>query len=265
MKITLLLLLVLNFLFSASYTSAQTTAMDFVEEDCNGSSQNLYTDLDSGNVVILEFFMLDCGPCVAAGQELEILKSVLLAEYPGKIKSYAIGSSDTYDCTSIMYWVNTSGFTSIPMDSGATHVDYYGGIGMPTIVVIGGGTSHTVLGSPYIGFSTNDTTTMALDIRAFLNGTDPVHHQNIKSGSFNFFPNPSTGTLNLMFQIKEVTTIKVDLIDAMGREVMILFDEVLSGGHTMKTFNTSRLENGNYIIRVSSDGIITNYKLNICN
>ena len=265
MKIILLLLLLFHFVFSGSYTSAQTTAMDFVREDCNGSQQNLYADLDSGNVVILEFFMLDCGPCVAAGQELEILKSVLLAEYPGKIKSYAIGSSDTYDCATIMYWVNTSGFTSIPMDSGATHVDYYGGIGMPTIVVLGGGTSHTVFGSPYIGFSTNDTTAMAIDIRAFLNGTDPIHHQNIKSGSLNFFPNPSTGTLNLMFQIKEVTTIKVDLIDAMGREVFTFFDEILSGGHKMKSFDTSIFENGNYIIRVNSDVIITNYKLNICN
>ena len=33
---------------------------------------------------------------------------------------------------------------------------------MPTIVILGGGTNHAVLGSPYVGFATSDTITICL-------------------------------------------------------------------------------------------------------
>ena len=149
-------------------TSAQTTAINFNRNDCNGNAQNLFSELNAGKAVIIEYFMTSCAPCPAAGQVLEVMKANLLSQYPGKIKSYAIAFNNTYSCSTVINWVNTYSFTSVPMDSGATQVATYGGMGMPTII-IAGGVNHQLLGAPYIGFVNGDTTQMASNIRAFLN------------------------------------------------------------------------------------------------
>src|SRR5438270_7109205 len=98
---------ILPFVFALFVSSslAQTTALNFNRNDCNGVNHDLFTELNAGNAVILEFFMLSCSACVTAGQKLESMKATLLAQYPGKIKSYAFGFQDSYTCASIKNWV----------------------------------------------------------------------------------------------------------------------------------------------------------------
>ena len=78
-------------LFSAAITAginatSQTTAMDFTLNDCNGTPQHLFTDLDAGQAVIIEYFMTSCGSCVVAGDALEDMKTNLLAEFPNQTR-----------------------------------------------------------------------------------------------------------------------------------------------------------------------------------
>ena len=255
------LALAVSILFSANFSSAQTTGMDFFRTDCNGNMQHLFADLDSGNAVILEFFMLSCAPCVVAGNALEPLKSTLLTEFPGKIKSYAIGFSNTYTCSSINSWVTTNAFTSVPMDSGGLQVAYYGGMGMPTVVVLCGA-SHAILGSPYMGFIDSDTTSVGTNIRNCLN---PAAVNNISStiSSFNVYPNPTSNLINLSFNLNEASNVSIEVTDVTGRKVDLLMNEKVSSGNFSKSYNTTNLKNGYYLIRVNANGITTNYKLNI--
>lgn len=41
--------------FTSEVSTAQTTAMDFNMNDCNGQMHNLYSELNQNKVVILEF------------------------------------------------------------------------------------------------------------------------------------------------------------------------------------------------------------------
>lgn len=242
-------------------SKAQTTAMSYDFIDCAGNSQSIYADLDAGKALILEFFMTSCSPCVTAGEKLEVMKADLLAEYPGMIKAYAFGYSNSYTCTAINNWVSSNSFTSIPSDSGATQVAYYGGMGMPTIVILGGGTSHSVLGSPYQGFSTSDTTTMANDIRNFLNSTG-IKENNILS-NFNLFPNPANLNVQLSFTLSEAADMKIDLYDITGRVVLNIADKKNQTGQISEVFNTEALAEGSYILRISTNGKVTQQKLNV--
>ena len=258
MKKSILLSTILVFAFTLS--KAQTTAMDFNRMDCNGNMQHLFADLDAGNAVIIEFFMQNCGACPIAGQKLEALKSDLLAQFPGKVKSYAIGYNNTYSCSSNANWVTNNGFTSIPMDSGATQVAYYGGMGMPTVVILGGGTSHLVLGSPYLGLSTSDTTTIGNDIRTFL-GTSAINETAFTS--FNLFPNPANEMLTLSFDMKESGNLNIEVFDMLGKKVEVLMDENISAGKFKHSFSTASLAAGNYVLQLSANGNSANHKLNI--
>jgi hypothetical protein len=257
--------LVLGLCFSLFATSGftQTTAMDFQGVDCNGNMQHLFADLDAGNAVILEFFMNNCSPCVTAGTKLEAMKSDLLAEFPGKIKSYAFGFNNSYSCTTVANWVNNNGFTSSPNDSGAAQVSYYGGMGMPTIVILGGGTAHSVLGSPYIGFTTSDTTQMASDIRGFLNtATGIADGPGLETG-ISVYPNPANGLVNFHYDAAEAGMLSVEVIDLTGRKVLQVLYEAVPSGELVKTFSTTEIASGSYIIKASLNGAVSSHRFTV--
>ena len=257
-KTTIALLVLLSF----NFYNAQT-AKNFNRMDCNGTMQNLFTDLNSGKAVILEFFMTSCTSCPIAGAKLESMKANLLTQYPGKIKSYSIGFTDSYSCATVKNWVTTNGFTSIPMDSGATQVAYYGGFGMPTIVILGGGTTHTILGTPYVGFTTSDTTTMVNDIRNFLNTAAGVKELPLTISELHVFPNPAKEIVNLKINLKESTNLNVQILNVTGQLISTVINEKVSEGVFLKSFKTDDFSEGNYLIRITTNDGSVYKKINI--
>lgn len=256
------LFIIVGVLLSSGDAKAQMTAMDFNRKDCNGNMQHLYEDLDAGHVVILEFFMQGCSPCITAGNKLEAMKTRLLARYPGKIKSYAIGYNNSYTCESNAKWVSSNGFTSIPMDSGAAQIAHYGGMGMPTVVILGGGTSHTVIGAPYIGFVTSDTTKIASDIRTSL-ATSGVTEDQVPIAAFTVYPNPSTDLVTMSFPIKETGSLVIDILDVTGKQVAHIMKEKVHAGSMTKSFSTAGLPNGRYSIRVRNNMKASQFTLTV--
>lgn len=240
--------------------TAQTTAMDFHRMDCNGNMQHLFADLDAGNAVILEFFMNNCSPCVTAGSKLEAMKADLLAEYPGMIKAYTFGFTNSYSCTTVANWVSNNGFTSVPLDSGAAQVSYYGGFGMPTIVILGGGTNHSILGSTYVGFTTSDTIQMAADIRAFLSTPTGIDALPELQNGISVYPNPSNGMTTLRYSATEAGTLTAEVLDITGRKVMSLVHDTVAAGEITKTFSTAEVATGAYILKVSLNGAVTSHR-----
>lgn len=242
-------------------SKAQTAAMGYNFIDCASNPQSIFADLDAGKALIIEYFMTSCSPCISAGATLEAMKADLMAQFPGMIKAYAFGYSDTYTCPTINSWVTTNGITSIPADSGALQVAYYGGMGMPTIVILGGGTSHTVLGAPYLSYTTSDTAIMATDIRNFLNGTG-IKENNFIS-KINLFPNPSNEQVKLTFELKEISNVKIELFDISGRLVSTISEKKNQVGEIVATINTSLYSEGSYLIKVNANGNVSQQKLNI--
>lgn len=109
----------------------------------DGREYSLFNELDSGFVIIHEYIMVNCRPCITAGKGLVNVIAGLKRQYPGKIKFYQTVYEDETHCDTMMSWVQQHGFTpDAVFIKGADEVDYYGGMGMPTIVVLGGGQRH---------------------------------------------------------------------------------------------------------------------------
>lgn len=246
---------------------AQSTAMNFNRKDCNGVQRNLFTDLDSGNAVIIEYFMINCAPCPAAGIKLEAMKANLLTQYPGKIISYAIAYNNTYTQTQVKNWVSSNGFNMIPMDSGAAQVAYYGGMGMPTIVIAGGKTTHSVLGAPYIGFNNSDTTQMAADIRSLLGpptntgSTVGIGEHSPLINDLIVYPVPATEKISISFSISDKVGFEVALFDFSGRKVSSLASGNASAYNADIT--VTDVPAGNYIIKVVAGELSLTRKITI--
>jgi len=258
-------ILCLAALFGDSF--AQTTPMDFNRKDCNGIQRHLFGDLAAGNAVIIEYFMINCAPCPAAGLKLESMKSNLLAQYPGKIISYAIAFNNTYSQATVNNWVTSNGFSAIPMDSGATQVAYYGGMGMPTIVILAGKTTHSVLGSPYIGFNTNDTTIMAADIRTYLNSlntgtTVGISTNASKIDGLSVYPNPANSDIVISFSLKQSADVIITVYDLNGKLVKRVETAQVNGTYK-KTISLSEISSGTYLVKVSANNQTVSQKITV--
>ena len=225
--------------------------MDFNRPDCNGQMHHLFNELDSNKVVILEFFMLNCGSCIYAGQDLTEMINRLDSILPEKLLFYHFGYLDYYSCTDIKDWVNTTGFNSVPFDSGAYQVAWYGGMGMPTVVVLGG-TDHKVLFSN-VGYYPGDTDSIANAVKDFY-GISGFNDAPEILSTVNISPNPVNDVLNLSFQLKQDKDISIEITDLVGRKQKNVLMAHFKRGAFNKKIDISFLPSGFYFLRIESDG-----------
>lgn len=257
------ILLIIGIIVSSSIvTNAQTTdALDFTMTDCGGSTHSLFADyLDSNEVVIMEFFML-CSSCATTGQRLDPMYMGLTAQYPGMVNFFAIAYNNSYSCSTVNTWRNTNTPNAIASDSGATQVSWYGGMGMPTVVVVGG-TNHQVLydnmnnASPWV-----DTTEIKTAIDNFFATLDVEDANN--NIQFSAYPNPTTNVLNVDLNLITQSQTTIELVDLTGKIVKGISNSMLSSGKHLFQVETSDLSNGIYFISVNSNGKRSQYKISI--
>ena len=258
----------LTFLFLLSLglnkpLTAQTTAYDFTMNDCNGNMHHLFSELDSGNVVVLEFFMLSCSPCIVAGKSLDAMVVPLKNKYGEKVRFYQFGFTKSYTCSQIQNWVSTNGFAnSVPFDSGDVQVAYYGGMGMPTVAVVAG-KSHDVLFNTMEFQPTTDTATISKAIHTFFNPTG-IHHEDISS-AVSIYPNPASKLLTLHVNLEKQNMLKISITNLQGQLIMELPAENLKSGNYTKTITLPELKSGIYFLRGQSDKQFFTKKITILN
>lgn len=237
--------------FSISISLAQSTAMDFNMDDCNGNMHNLYSELDQEKVVILEFFMTNCNPCITAGNGLNAMRESLLLQYPGQVLFYQFAFNNSTNCTVISDWASSHGYNSVAFDSGAAQVAYYGGFGMPTVVVVAG-SSHEIIYNE-LGFSPKDTQAIAMSIHDFFNISGIAQHPSVIS-SIAIFPNPAAGKAIIKLQIKETTELTLQLTDLSGKIVSTIFSGTAVAGNFEQMVQTASFAEGLYLVKALSEG-----------
>lgn len=220
--------------FALSAT-AQTTALDFTANDCDGMPHTLFTELEAGNVVIIELVMMGCQPCVTAANSLlaNVLPNV---SDPSRVKLYSIGFSNGVTCTQMNDWKTTNGYTHTAFAGMSAQTTHYGGMGMPTIAVVGGD-AHTVYYTEQ-GHNASDNPTILAAIEAALSA---VGISNVNADAVSIHPNPVIDVLN--FDQADWTNARV--LDLQGREV--LKAEVLSGKLDMST-----LQPGVFVLQLTN-------------
>src|SRR5207249_4420212 len=101
------LLTLLSAIFIGVNVFAQT-APDFTALDCNGVSHNLYTELNSGKVIVLNWVM-PCSACV--GPSLTAY-NVVKSYASSNVLHYLIDDAGNTSCTSLSSWATGAGIGS---------------------------------------------------------------------------------------------------------------------------------------------------------
>jgi hypothetical protein len=234
-------------------SKAQTTAMDFTQTDCDGVDHHLFPELDAGNVIILEYMMLNCAPCVTATKAMEALVIPYEQSHPGRVHIYSIAFLNSYTCEQIIQWKRDFDFNHPAFSEGEAQVSYYGGMGMPTLVVVGTN-EHTVF-CKSIGYTAevDDMIREALDSALLYNPTG-VDEKKL-SGRFSIYPTLFSDQLYVETD-KEYAGAEMVIFDTFGRMVMNSYipesgKASISAARLSKGLYIARLKNGNGF----SDGI----------
>jgi hypothetical protein len=203
---------------------AQSTAMDWTRNDCDSSiSHHLFDELDSGYVVQIDFDMIpNCVTCNASVQQLRPMLAGKHAQYPGRLRYYCVGYLNSYTCNQLRSWKNAQNVDGLVFAGGASEVAYYGGMGMPTIVVLGGGTAHKVYYTE-IGFQTSDTARIAQAIDSAMAESQQVSGINDegKEERLSIYPNPANNLLHLSM-LKGNNPEMVSIENRIGEKVLSL-------------------------------------------
>lgn len=246
-------------MFTAVISKAQSTAMDFTKMDCDGQSHHLFSELDSGNLVVMEFVMT-CNSCIAAGHSIETMINDLTAEYPGRVKWYQFAYTNSYTCATMTGFKNTNGFNSAIFDQGAALVAYYGGFGMPTVAVAAG-QGHDVLFTD-VGFVTGDTTAMGIAARNFF-ATSSSNNLPNAIENVSVFPNPASDNISVELNLKTNSEVTINLLDLSGRIVKVIAKEMYSAGSSKINSSLVGISAGNYSLQIISEGKSIIKKVNI--
>lgn len=116
------------------------TCINWIKEDCKtGIITELYDVLEDDVVVVQEYIMENCEPCITVGVVIKDILAEYEAAYPGKVVGYQTAHDDFLACEDVISWADSNGFTSTTLfDNGAAEIEYYGIMGMPTLLVLGG-------------------------------------------------------------------------------------------------------------------------------
>lgn len=236
-----LILIAINFSF------AQTTAIDWTKNDCNGVNHNCFTELDSGKVLLCEYVMT-CGTCISAANYLEQMYQDYAASDPGKVKFYAIDWNTSFTCSSFQSW--GAALSCSLFLNGYDEVNYYGGMGMPTIVVLGG-TDHHVYYSK-LGFNHNaDDQDVRDAIDQALNSNTGLNEMNTQANTLNIFPNPATTSASINYSLTTASEVSLDVVNMLGQKIQTINLGQQSAGENHYVLNTEMLNSGLYFVQIN--------------
>lgn len=239
---------------SAGRGVSQTTSMDFTRTDCDGVEHHLYQELDEGKVVVLEYIMLGCSSCILATDQIKQLIEPFEASKPGRVKQYIFGFIKNYTCTQLVSWQTENDLRGTLFEDGSSQVGYYGGMGMPTIVITANNT-HQVLYKK-VGFEPSDTTAIKTAITTGLQYNPQGIGDDLFSKGVRIYPTLFTDRFNVT--LPSFSTGRILVFDLLGKEVATQ-DFTATTAFTVGGLN---LKSGIYFVVLrTTDGILGSMKV----
>jgi hypothetical protein len=242
--------LVFALLAFCSLAKAQT-ATNFNVNDCAGMNHDLFSEMNSGKVVVISWVM-PCATCIGPVLSAQTEIQNHLSANPGKILFYVVDDFGNTNCTTLNSWCTNNGITNSNARFSSAAIDEtdYGTTGMPKIVIVAGA-NHQVF------FNENNTLTVSNFNAAMGNALAAANAVGIKEDSQNIpgtkiSPNPANSSFLLNYNVKEVKDLTIELYNSIGQKVKTINLKPVIGENMTKV-ETSDLANGAYIVKINGE------------
>lgn len=227
-------------IFVASFSVAQT-ATDFTVDDCNGTSFNLYSELDAGKVIVL-CWVMPCGPCATGAGYAQDAAQSFASSHPGIVKFYLVDDFANSDCSYLNGWAGS--YQLYPESSFSNSIismNDYGGPGMPKVVVIGPDKQ------VYYNVKNNQITESGVvdGINQALSGSVSDADNTLENINFNYLSKHDK--IELKHSIS--TPFSIRIFNVLGELVQTDYSKDLNS----ITIDVKDLSKGLYILNINSD------------
>lgn len=229
------------------------TATNFNANDCNSINHDLFTELNSGKVIVL-CWVMPCSACISAALSAFTQVQSYQSTYPNKVLYYLVDDYANTNCSSLTSWASANGIVPhAAFSNAAISMNDYGGAGMPKVVVLGG-SSHTVFDNQNNTLNVTQFNT-AIN-QAIVASSIGINEINSSKNNFSVYPNPSNGDrINLSYTLNEGSQILIEIYNVLGAKVKEITNEYQNSGKHEFSFD-SGLKNGTYLLKFS-DGKTT--------
>lgn len=238
-------ILLLFALLSVGFVSAQQIATNITCNDCQGNYHDLYTELDTGCVVVIDWVM-PCATCVPPSLTAYNIVHSYDISYPGRVKFYVVDDYNNTTCAALTNWTvsNSMPGTTTFADSSIRMGDY-GTAGMPKIIVLGG-VAHYVY---YNQNGAGNATLLQNAINTAL-GETSVSDNQAANNALSAWADPLTEVLSLNFSAEQNGTAVVEIYSADGKLVKYSMQNSVTAGPGTIEIGVADLPAGMYSVLV---------------
>lgn len=236
------------FIMALSICKAQK-AVNFTCNDCNGNPHDLFKNLDSGKVVVIDWVM-PCGSCIAPSKTTYNVVKSYDTLHPGKIVMFVVDDYANTACPSIVSWTESNGMpNTIKFSNSSIKMMDYGSNGMPKVVIVAG-KNHDVF------FNENNSnvgniTKLQNALNSAIAATLGIENINLNLNNVEIAPNPANQNLTLKINLKNSEKYSIVISDITGKTVLnILKDELINGGESNYEVKTDAIPNGVYLVKI---------------
>lgn len=238
-------IILISFLLLSALWGMPQTATNFNVPDCDGTTYELFNELQSGKVVVI-CWVMPCASCVVPTQMTYNIVQSFQSSHPGKVQMLLCDDYANSSCSYLKSWAAANGINDVRyFSNSAIKMTDYGSNGMPKVVVVSGFNGDVL----YNKNSTADTSLLRGAINNGLLMTS-VNQTEIPSNTFSVYPNPAGE--HFVFNMNILTSDKVEAIlyNYSGNRIKSLFKDNLPAGPYSQTFSLAGYPSGLYFIEV---------------
>jgi hypothetical protein len=229
----------------ALFATAQT-ATNFNCNDCSATNHDLFTELNSGKVIVITWVM-PCGACIAPASTAANTVQGYASSNPGTVKFYVADDYANTSCSTLNSWLSTNSITADAVFSNsAVSMADYGSPGMPKTIVIG--PDHTV-------FYNQNNSVSANALQTAINNALAVGISENKNtiSTVSLFPNPVNGNSTVLnYSLAQNADVTIDIYNVLGESVKSNIVQNQTAGKHEATIDLAGVTNGVYFIRLGA-------------
>ena len=247
-------ILILTLVLIQAIVGFAQTATNFTANDCVGASHDLFTELNTGKVIVITWVM-PCPACISTARSAYDAVQTFGSSNPNMVLYYLVDDYANTNCQTLTSWANTNQMPlAVKFSNSAIKPSDYGAVGMPKVVILGG-LSHKVYYNEDNGANINGISpAIALALQ------ETAINEVVLTGKKLVINSIENNTAKVSFSANGEQKACIALYSELGQKIKSFDIHTVGGGTQNIDLDLGDLSNGLYIMKLNLGDVVNTVK-----